>query len=62
MLLSDHTLASLNNNSILAECNYGNKFVACVSNQNIFGTQFHPEKSLPSGTILLKNFCNWNGE
>jgi len=49
------------NNSILAECNHGNTFVACVSNQNIFGTQFHPEKSPPSGTILLKNFCNWKG-
>ena len=51
-----------NNNSILADFNYGNNFVACVSNQNIFGTQFHPEKSVPSGIILLKNFYNWKGE
>ena len=51
-----------NNDSILAECNYGNSFVACVSKQNIFGTQFHPEKSAPSGTIMLKNFSNWKGQ
>ena len=51
-----------NDNSIIAECNYGNNFAACVSKQNIFGTQFHPEKSAPSGIILLKNFNNWQGE
>ena len=47
--------------SILAECNYGDTFAACVSKKNIFGTQFHPEKSAPSGIILLKNFYNWQG-
>ena len=57
-----HVCIPENNNAILAECNYGNIFVACVLNENIFGTQFHPEKSLPSGTILLKNFCSWKGE
>ena len=45
---------------VIAEFNYGNHYVACVSKNNIFGTQFHPEKSLPSGPILLKNFINWN--
>ena len=57
-----HVCIPENNNSILADFNYGNNFVACVSNQNIFGTQFHPEKSVPSGIILLKNFYNWKGE
>ena len=43
-----------------AEFFYGKNFVACVGKNNIFGTQFHPEKSMPSGMILLKNFINWN--
>ena len=46
-------------NEVLAEFNYGNNFVACVAKNNIIGTQFHPEKSLPSGLILIKNFINW---
>ena len=57
-----HICIPENSYLILAECNYGNLFVACVSKQNIFGTQFHPEKSTPSGTIMLKNFSNWKGE
>ena len=56
-----HVCYPENNDSILAECNYGDTFVACVSKKNIFGTQFHPEKSAPSGIILLKNFYNWQG-
>ena len=57
-----HVCIPENNDSILAECNYGNSFVACVAKHNIFGTQFHPEKSAPSGTIMLKNFSNWKGQ
>ena len=56
-----HVCYPENNDSVLAECNYGDTFVACVSKKNIFGTQFHPEKSAPSGIILLKNFYNWQG-
>lgn len=43
--------------NILAEFNYGDKnFTACVGKDNVIGTQFHPEKSLPSGLKLIKNF------
>ena len=56
-----HVCYPENSDSILAECNYGGTFTACVSKKNIFGTQFHPEKSAPSGIILLKNFYNWQG-
>ena len=46
-------------NNILAEFNYGDKnFTACVYKDNVIGTQFHPEKSLPSGLKLIKNFVN----
>lgn len=37
---------------------YGeNEFVSVIASQNLFGTQFHPEKSGDAGLQLLKNFC-----
>ena len=37
---------------------YKNKFVASYENGNIFGVQFHPEKSHKNGIQILKNFSN----
>lgn len=45
--------------SILATCDYGGEFVAVVAKNNVVGTQFHPEKSQPSGLRLLRNFVDW---
>jgi glutamine amidotransferase len=39
-----------------AKCNYGIDFLAAYEEENIFATQFHPEKSQTNGLILLKNF------
>jgi glutamine amidotransferase len=43
---------------ILAESFYGDNFVSIFNKENIYGCQFHPEKSHDSGLKLLKNFSN----
>ena len=40
----------------IAFTNYGIKFSSVINKQNIFGTQFHPEKSQSAGIKLIKNF------
>ena len=47
-----------NESDILATTNYGQVFASAISHQNIYGTQFHPEKSHGNGITLLKNFAN----
>ena len=42
--------------NILATTHYGSDFASVVSRQNIYGVQFHPEKSHKWGEQLLKNF------
>lgn len=43
---------------IAALVNYGQDYVAAVQHENIFATQFHPEKSQQAGLDLLTNFFN----
>jgi len=45
------------NENILAEVEYGKKFTCAVNQQNIYGVQFHPEKSHHYGARLLNNFA-----
>lgn len=40
-----------------AECEYGGGFSAAVEQENLFGVQFHPEKSGAVGLKTLENFC-----
>lgn len=42
--------------SVVATTNYGYDFVSVIARDNIFGTQFHPEKSQAAGSIVLINF------
>jgi glutamine amidotransferase len=44
---------------VYAETTYGVKFASVVAKHNIFGTQFHPEKSGSQGLILLENFFSF---
>jgi glutamine amidotransferase len=45
-----------NTNDILCETNYETNFVSAIVKNNIWGVQFHPEKSHETGAGLLKNF------
>jgi len=46
-----------NSDDSIAETDYGVKFTSAVNHKNIYGAQFHPEKSHHFGIQLLKNFA-----
>lgn len=45
---------------VAGETDYGAPFASAVARDNIFATQFHPEKSSSAGLQLYKNFVHWN--
>lgn len=47
-----------NDNDILATTDYGDKFASAINHDNVYGFQFHPEKSHHNGIELFKNFAN----
>jgi len=47
-----------NKENILAETQYGMNFTSIIGKENIYGVQFHPEKSSSQGLNLIKNFMN----
>ena len=42
--------------TIVGIANYGSEFVSVIARENVFGVQFHPEKSGPDGLALLAGF------
>ncbi|CEK10447.1 imidazole glycerol phosphate synthase subunit HisH [Legionella hackeliae] len=51
-----HSYALLDAENAVARCQYNQEFTAIVQYQNVYGMQFHPEKSATVGLTLLNNF------
>lgn len=47
---------------VAASTDYGVSINAALGRDNVFATQFHPEKSSTAGLQLLKNFLSWDGQ
>jgi imidazole glycerol-phosphate synthase subunit HisH len=43
----------------VGETDYGQRFSAAIARDNLFATQFHPEKSADQGLRLYRNFLGW---
>jgi glutamine amidotransferase len=44
---------------VAGETDYGGRFTCALARDNIFATQFHPEKSADQGLALYRNFLHW---
>lgn len=51
-----YAMQILNDSSTYTTTTYGHKFVAAIESGQVFGTQFHPEKSQKNGLQVLENF------
>ncbi|MAS52604.1 MAG: imidazole glycerol phosphate synthase subunit HisH [Flavobacteriales bacterium] len=47
-----------NQEDVLTSTVYGERYTSAINHENIYGVQFHPEKSHSNGVQLLKNFAN----
>ena len=52
-----HSYHGVNTPSVIATSNYSYDVCACVRNKNVFGCQFHPEKSGDVGLNILRAYC-----
>lgn len=59
-LVHSYYMRANNNSDIVATYDYNEKVTAAVLKDNIFATQFHPEKSQDHGLKILENFIVWN--
>ena len=56
-----HSFYAANCDSVVAEAEYGASLTAAVAKDNVFGCQFHPEKSGKVGLNILRAFCENGG-
>jgi glutamine amidotransferase len=57
-----HSYAPDATDDVAATCDYGGSVVAAVQRERMWATQFHPEKSGPTGMAILRNFVALCGE
>jgi len=55
--LHSYYFDAMDKSDVSATCYYGFEFDAVISHKNIYGVQFHPEKSHRWGEQLIKNFA-----
>ena len=58
--LHSYHLGDIDKKNVVSTVDHGIELVAIINHNNIFGTQFHPEKSHKYGLALLKNFGELN--
>lgn len=51
-----HSYCAPVSDATVAQCTYGESFSAIVQRDNVYGAQFHPERSARAGSVLLRNF------
>ena len=56
-----HSYAAEGGPEVVATCDYGGPVTAAVARDNVWATQFHPEKSAATGLAILANFLRWAG-
>ena len=56
--LHSYYFTSINSHNIISTTDYGIDFASSVNRNNIYGVQFHPEKSHSLGVQVLNNFAN----
>jgi glutamine amidotransferase len=54
-----HSYAADGGPEVVATCDYGEPVTAAVAADNVWATQFHPEKSAATGLSILGNFLRW---
>ena len=54
-----HSYAAESGPEVVATCDYGGPVTAAVARNNVWATQFHPEKSAADGLAILANFVRW---